>query len=224
MPTSIEKIVANFPFSTIPPIVGTPTYNTIAEVNLKINSNSSSVQSNHGCSTLGLLQLTGSPTLYNTLSSIAFIVPVNPGYVPIIPSNSTGTRITKLRYAFDTASILFNEYDRINKTLRQILLYTVDKKFIHSLRHKYIRYALTTTRAILDHLYTTYTNISSADMQENDAVFRTPYDINQPIESLLDRVENCGDYAADGNTPYSLKQDIDIAFHIVYQAGPFVYD
>ena len=49
---------------------------------------------------------------------------------------------------------------------------------------------LTTTRTILDHLYTTYANISSADLQEKDAVFRTLYDINQPIETLFDRVES----------------------------------
>ena len=31
MPTAINKIVDGFPFPTILPIVGTPTYNTIAE-------------------------------------------------------------------------------------------------------------------------------------------------------------------------------------------------
>ena len=38
MPTAFNKIVDGFTFQTIPPIVGTPTYNTIAEVNLKLNS------------------------------------------------------------------------------------------------------------------------------------------------------------------------------------------
>ena len=79
MLTAIYNIVDGFLFPTIPPIVGTPTYNTIVEVNLKLNSNAASVQSNLGCVTLGLLQLTVSPANYNTFSSIAFIVPVNPG-------------------------------------------------------------------------------------------------------------------------------------------------
>ena len=87
---------------------------------------------------------------------------------------------------------------------------------IRSLRHKYVGYGLTTTHAILDHLYATYSNISSTGLQENDAVFRTPYDINQPIESLFNRVKNCGDYAAAGNTPYSLEEFIGIAFQLVY--------
>ena len=70
MPTAIDKIVDGFPFPTILPIIGTPTYNTINEVNLKLNSNAPSVQSNLGCGTLGLLQLTVSPTVYNNFLSI----------------------------------------------------------------------------------------------------------------------------------------------------------
>ena len=222
MPTSIDKIVDGFPFPTIPPIVGTLTYNTIFEVNLKLNLNSASVQSDLGCGNLGLLQLTVSPAVYNTLSFTAFIMPVNPGSVPIIPANSTGAQITKLCYAFYTASALFNEYNRTNKALQQILLSAVDEMFISSLRHKYVGYGLKTTRAILDHLYATYANISSADLQENDAVFRTHYNINQPIESFFGRVKKCGDYAAAGNTPYSLEKFIGVAFQLVYQTGLFV--
>ena len=122
MPTAINKIVDCFPFPTIPPIVGTPTYNTIPEVNLKLNSNSASFQSNLGCGTLGLLELTVSPAVYNTLSSTAFIVPVNPSSVSITPESFTCAKITELRYDFDTTSALFNKYDHTDKALLQILL------------------------------------------------------------------------------------------------------
>ena len=133
MPTAINKSVNGFPFPTIPPIVGTPTCNTIAEVNLKLNSNSASVQSNLGCGTLGLFQLSVSSSVYNTLSITPFVVPVIPGSLPIIPANSTGAQITELCYAFDTAAALFNEYDCTDKALRKILLSTVNKIFIRSL-------------------------------------------------------------------------------------------
>ena len=130
MPTGINKIVNGFSFPTIPPIVGTPTYKIIAEVNFKLNPNAASVQSNLGCGTLGLLLLTVSPAVYNTLSSIAFIVPVNPGSEPIISDNSTGAQITKLSYAFNTASAIFNEYNRTNKSLQQIILSTGTSHFL----------------------------------------------------------------------------------------------
>ena len=100
---------------------------------MKLNSNSASIQSNLGCGTLGLLQLTVSPAVYNTLSSTTFIVTANPVSVPIISANSTGTQTNEIRYAFDTASALFNEYNRTKKALRQILLCNVDEMIIRFL-------------------------------------------------------------------------------------------
>ena len=57
MPSSIEKIVDGFPFPTIYPIIGTPDYESIADIHRKINLNAVSVQSNLGYGTLGLLFL-----------------------------------------------------------------------------------------------------------------------------------------------------------------------
>ena len=125
----------------------------------------------------------------------------NPGSEPIISANYTGPQITEHLYALNTTSSLFNKYDHTNKALRHILLSTIDKLFIHSLRHKYVGYCTTSTLAFLDHLYVTYANISSTDLQENNAVLRTPYNINQRIKSLFDQVENCIDYAAASNNP-----------------------
>ena len=49
MPSSIKKIVDRFPFPTTDPIIETPDYESIADINLKLNSNVASVQSNLGC-------------------------------------------------------------------------------------------------------------------------------------------------------------------------------
>ena len=67
MPTTLDKIVDGFPFPKISPIAGAPNYETIAKVHLELNSNAASVQSNLGCGTLGLLQLTVSPAVYATI-------------------------------------------------------------------------------------------------------------------------------------------------------------
>ena len=127
MPTAINKIVDGFPFPTISPIIGSPNYETISEVHLKLNSNSASVQSNLGCGTLGLLQLIVSPAVYATFSATAFIVPVNPGAKLTILSIVLGPHITNLRYAHDVATAVFNKYDQTNKALRQMLISAVKK-------------------------------------------------------------------------------------------------
>ena len=63
MPSLIEKIVDGFPFPTIKAITGTPDYESIEDMHLKLNSNAASVQSNIGCGMLGLLFLTVLPAV-----------------------------------------------------------------------------------------------------------------------------------------------------------------
>ena len=84
-----------------------------------------------------------------------------------------------------------------------MLIASVDKMFIRYLRHRYVSYGTTTTRTILDYLYATYTNISSADLQDNDTKLCALDNANFPIEALIDQVEGAVEYAAAGNTPYT---------------------
>ena len=97
MPTAINKIVDGLLFPKISLIIGSPNYETIAEVHLKLNSNAPSAQSKLGCVTLGLLQLTIYPDVYATLSATECIAPVNPGAEPNIPSIASDPHITNLR-------------------------------------------------------------------------------------------------------------------------------
>ena len=162
MPSSIEKIVDRFPFPMIDPIIGTLDYKIIVDIHLKLNYNADSVQSNIGCGTLGLLFLTVLPAVYATLSTTAFVPPVKPGPEPSIPTGSTGAVIADLWYHHTKATKIFTEYKNTDKALHQLLLASTDELYVRSLRHKYIGYGKTTTRALLDHIYSTYANISAS--------------------------------------------------------------
>ena len=109
MTSSIKKIVDGFPFPTINPIVGTPDYESIADIHLKVNSNAASVQSNLGCGTLGLLFLTVSPAVYATLSDIAFVPPFNPRPGPNILAGATVATIADLRYHHVVVTKIFTQ-------------------------------------------------------------------------------------------------------------------
>ena len=203
MHSIIDRILEGFPFPTIAPIIGPLNYKTISELHMKLNSNAASIQYNLGDGALGLLYLTVSPTVYTTLSTAPYVRPVNPGSKPIVSDVSTSPVIVDLRYAFKLANDIFTEYYQTNKSLRKILLASVDKIYVRSLRHRYIGYGQTTTRQLLDHTYAVYAYISPAGLQLNDAKLRTPYNANHPIKTLIDQVETAVKYAAAVNTPYS---------------------
>ena len=46
-----------------------------------------------------------------------------------------------------------------------------------------------TTRAILEHLYSIYRNITTKDFAGNHQKMNIPYDPNQPFENLVDQID-----------------------------------
>ena len=163
-----DRIIESFPHPTIMPIVGQPTYETLAEIHLKLNTNAASVQSHLGNGRLGLLFLTVSPAVYNTQSAVVFIPPANPGAAALIPAGSTGPQIADLRRQYDNATKLYNEYDATDKALKSLLLSAVDETYVRSLRNKYIGYANITTLEMITHLYSSYAKITESDLEAND--------------------------------------------------------
>ena len=101
------------------------------------------------------------------------------------------------------------------------MLASTDKLYVRSLCHKYIGYGKTTTRSLLEHLYYSYANISASALQDNDKRLQTPYDSNQPFETMTNQVENAVDYASAGDTPYTPSQVVGIAFQLLFQTGIF---
>ena len=94
---SLGKIVEAFPYLTISPIIGQPGCEPISEVHLQLNAKSASFQSYLGNGTFTLISLTVLLAVYNTLSLISFIPPVNPDHNTTIPTSSTGPHIADIR-------------------------------------------------------------------------------------------------------------------------------
>mgnify|MGYP002806862359 FL=1 len=219
--TAIDKLVDNFPHPNLPPIVGQPTYETLAQLHLKLNSNAASIHSNLGNGQLGLLQLTLSANVYNTLSAIPFISPTNPGESVTIPRNSSDSEITELNCSHDKATALFRQYDAADKALKQQIVGAVEDMFLRPLRSKYVGYQNSSTLDFFNHLYATYANINASDLLSNDEQMKADYDANQPIELFFDQIEDAVDFAAAGDCPYTPTQVTAIAYQLVFKTGLF---
>jgi hypothetical protein len=51
-----------------------------------------------------------------------------------------------------------------------------------------------------------------------------PFDANLPVETFFRRIEECVDFAAAGNTPFSPQQVVNQAFYTVQKSGFFTDD
>ena len=92
---STDSITEAFPHPTIPRRSGMPTYESIVEVHAKLKSNAASHHSELGGGSHGLFGLVLSPTTYQTVTSVAFVAPVNPESLPTIVENLTAAQINE---------------------------------------------------------------------------------------------------------------------------------
>ena len=132
---SVDKLVEIFENPNITPINREPAYATLHAMHELLNSNAESVATNLGCSTLGHLCLTLSPTVYVTLSTTRVVPPLNPGATPVIPAGVTRPEAASIRYAYDTATLAFNTLSNVNRALRQKILGSVKDTFLR-VKHK----------------------------------------------------------------------------------------
>jgi hypothetical protein len=224
MVSSHDKIMANFPHKTLPRIIGPPTYKTIRDMHLKINENCISVHSNLGNGLLGHLGISVTAAIYNTLSAIPFVPPLNPGAAPVFPNGAQGPQIANIRLVFNEAQVMFNTYQNVQKAISALIIGAVDEIYFQALSLLLVGLATQTPLDKLSHLYQAYANINAADVQANDVAMKAGYDVNQLIETLFRQMENAIDYASAGNTPYTPAQVLAIAYQIVFQTGIFADD
>ena len=103
----------------ITPIIGIPTYESISEIHIKLNSNAVTVHSELGSITLGLLTLTLTPAVHDTLAGVLFVAPLNPEQIFVVPPDSTGPQIAALNATHKTQVRIWKEYLAVNKELKQ---------------------------------------------------------------------------------------------------------
>ena len=165
---SVDAIRESFPFSTIPPQTGQPTYESIRAVHMKLKSNAASIPSTLGGGNHGLLGLILADPVYHTFTGHHFNIPVNPGAVPIIPPGQTAAQIGELVCQHGEALRTYQETQRTDQALKQQILNAFDEMYTRGLRNAHTGYSNVSAFGLIEHLYNTYGNITSMDLEENN--------------------------------------------------------
>lgn len=119
---------------------------------------------------------------------------------------------------------IFREYSLADNALKQLLLTSVEEKYYRVLRNSLIGYASITTRMFIQYLYTSYSNITSTQLADNDTQMRSPCDPNQHIEFLYEQIDSAVAFAASANNEYTTKQMVSVVYEIIFQTGVYADD
>ena len=53
---------------------------------------------------------------------------------------------------------------------------------------------------------------------------RADYDVNQPMEVLIEQIDNAVDIAAAADNPYSVEQVVTATYNLIFKTGMFAND
>ena len=176
MATSVKSLIKSFPHPSIPSIQGQPTYESITDVTRLLNANAASVQTDLGGGAHGHLVLTVSAAILATLSNTPFVVPHNPGPTPNIPNDANAQNTNIITRAHREDLRIWREYINVDAALKQQLIKAVNSLYLRTLQHRHTGFTTSTTRNLIEHLLTSYGDITPTDLAHNDTVFRKPYD------------------------------------------------
>jgi hypothetical protein len=85
-----------------------------------------------------------------------------------------------------------------------------------------VGFANISARDMLDHLFSTYGNITAVDLEINFDHMRRAWDPQQPVESLFKQIQDCADYSEAGGVLIVHPQQINVGYAKIFATGNFM--
>jgi hypothetical protein len=219
MALTVDAIVAKFPVKIIPTITGEPDYDAINQVVQTLYGNAASLATTLGGGAHGHIGNIMTPPLYVTLTATPYELPMDTGALPIIPGGATKTGREQLRAEHNENRRVFDNHHNMDDTLKAQVIDTIQDTYISEMRNKYTGYSGVTTRDLLDHLLDRCGKITPADIEDCKRRMNEPLDSTQPINVFSHRVDECIQYAVDGQVAFSAEQILQTTYHAVSTSG-----
>lgn len=220
---STDAILDSFAHPTVVPLVSKRTYLSISKLFQQCVENAASIPSTIGGGANGHAGQVLSNTRYLTISgNVAFTIPPNLGPTATIPANSTGPQIAALERAHKQQMSIYLTYRNVDAALKQQILAAVPKKYLKALYNRTTGFMGVTARQLLEHLQTQYGKLTPTQFKQNADRFAQPYDPNEPIEDLFERIEDAMDIAEEGGIAYTPQQVVKNAYNIMFGSGLFL--
>ncbi len=221
MGLSVDDIVAKFPTKSIPIINDEPDYATISNMIQLMYGNAASLSTSLGGGQHGHVGLIMTPILYATLSADPYTNPADPGPTPNIPNNATATTRENRLLNHTEARRIYDNHQNMDDALKAQVIDTINDTYLCELRNKYTGYLGVSTRDLFDHLLDRYGKITPADIENCKRRMNDALDSTQPIDVYFQKVDDCVQYAADGQVAFTPDQILQTAYHAISTSGHY---
>jgi hypothetical protein len=106
--------------------------------------------------------------------------------------------------------------------LKKQIISVFEPMYLEILNDNMVGYANISSRDMLDHLFETYGNITSVDLEINFEHMRQAWDPQHPVETLFKQIQDCADYLEAGGVPIGPSQQINVGYAKIFATGHFM--
>jgi hypothetical protein len=110
----------------------------------------------------------------------------------------------------------------VQQALEKQIINVFEPMYLDVLNDDMVGFANISARDMLDHLFTTYGDITAVDLENNFEHMRRACDPQQPVESLFKQIQECADYYEAGVVLVGHTQQINIVYANIFATGHFM--
>jgi hypothetical protein len=156
---------------------------------------------------------------YATLSDIPYHGPPDPGPIPThaVAANAATRETCQINHK--AAHELFEHHNDMNDALKIQIIDTVANTYIGELRNRYTGYMGVAPRDLIDHLLERYGRITTSDITNCITRIEAQMDPTQPIDVYFQTIDDCVQFATDGQVPFTALQIVQTAYHAISKSG-----
>jgi hypothetical protein len=221
MASTSDELIAGFPHSSLPKVTGEPTFEDLKVIRRLLNTNDMSVVSYDGGGRHGHLCIIMTNEEYFAIAVDVFPVPNNTGPSATVVAGMAVAVIAEMTRLHREATQVYRTYHNVDQAIKKLFIESFDDAYLNALSDEIVGYANCTSLQLLNHLLTYYAMIAPTELTQNYERLNTPYDPNQPIETLFQQIQDARAFAVAGCHPYGAAMIVNVAYTLVFNTGLF---
>jgi hypothetical protein len=158
---------------------------------------------------------------YFAISVDVFPVPDNPGPPSEVVAGMTTAVIAQPTRLYQEATQVYRTYHNVEQAIKKLTIEAFNDAYLNALSDEIMGYANCTSLQLLPHLLMYYAMIAPTELTQNYERLSTPYDPNQPIDTLFQQIQDARAFAVAGGQPYGNAMTINVAYTLIFNTGLF---
>jgi hypothetical protein len=224
---TVEDVIVSFPHPILPSFQGEPDYQTIHAIRKLLQANSRASDTHLGGGALGHLGLIVSDASYAMIYPATDAGPtlwVSPTFPGRAPANTDGTaaQISTAGHIWEEDVQTYRTYTSVQQALKKQIISVFEPIYLDVLNDNMVGFATISAQDMLDHLFGTYGNITTVDLEIKFGHIWRAWDPQQPVESLFKQIHDCADYSEAGGVLIGHPQQINVGYARIFATGHFM--